>query len=280
MDLHRSQSACEALGHIGSKEALPILVKLLSHEDRWVRVLAGKALANMGAAVKPAIPDMLVALVNTSEPLTPIQWADPVQLSQGELAKTLFRNQHKDALRQAGTNLLYAAIQAVSRNADGMTRALLRRYFEQDLTLEDMRVLGPDVLLAARIRAPADTMFGNEIRMGALKVLTKYHYLEGIEAGVSLAKTQGGHGSENRTGEIMKEIVSYGSAARSAIPGLRELIAQFEKEVKTGRFPGGSLNKRRVDAVTEAIKTIESATTQPELLRIGEHPALNLKVRQ
>ena len=51
-------------------------------------------------------------------------------------------------------------------------------------------------------------MFGNEIRMGGFKALTKYHFKEGIEAGVVFAKTQGGHGSENRTGEIMKEIVT------------------------------------------------------------------------
>lgn len=47
-DLHRLQSACETLGYIKSPEALPVLVKLLSHEDRWARVLAGKALARMG----------------------------------------------------------------------------------------------------------------------------------------------------------------------------------------------------------------------------------------
>lgn len=148
-----------------------------------------------------------------------------------------------------------------------MARALLRGYFEKDLTLEDMQALAPDVLLAARIRAPADTMFGNEIRMGAFKALVKYNFVEGIEVGVNLAKTQGGHGSENRTGEIMKDIVSYGSAARSAIPGLRELIAQFNDEVKNRQFPGGELNNRRVGAVQDAIKTIESATTQPELRR-------------
>jgi hypothetical protein len=112
-------------------------------------------------------------------------------------------------------------------------------------------------------------MFSNEIRMGGFKALTKYHFKEGIEAGVMFAKTQGGHGSESRTGEIMKEIMSYGAAAREVVPELKELIVQFNAQCKRGEFPGGALNNRRVGAVEEAIKAIEAATTQPELRSIA-----------
>ena len=108
-------------------------------------------------------------------------------------------------------------------------------------------------------------MFGNEIRMGGFRALTKYHFKEGIEAGVIFAKTQGGHGSESRTGRIMKEIVSYGSAAREVVPALRELIAEFNAQCKRKEFPAGELNNRRVSAVEEAIKAIEAATSQPKL---------------
>ena len=126
----------------------------------------------------------------------------------------------------------------------------------------------PDILAAVLTPCPADTMFGNEIRMGGFKALTKYHFKEGIEAGVIFAKTQGGHGSESRTGEIMKEIVSYGSAAREAVPGLQELIVQLNEQCKKGEFPAGELNNRRVTAVEEAIKAIEAANDQPELRSI------------
>jgi hypothetical protein len=100
----------------------------------------------------------------------------------------------------------------------------VRNTFEHQLTLEDVQALAPDILAAVKTRCPADTMFGNEIRTGGFRALTKYHFQEGIEAGVIFAKTQGGHGSESRTGEIMKEIITYGTAAREALPGLRELI--------------------------------------------------------
>ena len=132
-----------------------------------------------------------------------------------------------------------------------------------------MQALAPDIYAAVKTPSPADTMFGNEIRMGGFKALTKYHFKEGIEAGVMFAKTQGGHGSQKRTGEIMKELVSYGKAARVAIPGLKDLIVYFNAECEAGRFPKGELNQMRIDAVQETIQAIEAATTQPELRSIG-----------
>jgi hypothetical protein len=161
--------------------------------------------------------------------------------------------------------LLYPAIVAVSLNPDGMARAHLRGTFEQQLTVEDVQALGPVILAAVKTPCPADTMFGNEIRMGGFRALTKYHFKEGIAAGVIFAQTQGGHGSEGRTGEIMKEIATYGKAAQPVVPQLKALVVSLNNEVKEGRFPGGELNDRRVNAVQDAIKSIESATTQPEL---------------
>jgi len=113
-------------------------------------------------------------------------------------------------------------------------------------------------------------MFRDAIRMGAFKALTKYHFKEAIEAGVIYAKTQGGHGSQLRTGRIMKELTTYGSAARSAIPGLKELIVQFNEAVKRREFPGGKLNATRVGAVEDAIKAIEAAKDHPKLRSISK----------
>ena len=222
-DVHVAEGACEALGYIKSEQALPALVRLLTHEDRWLRFKAAEALKNMGSAAKPAVPDILKAVVKTAEPLQPIDWADSIQLTHGQLAAALFRR--TDGIPQGGRSrtALSGDPGIISRNADGMARATLRDFFENKLTLADVQALAPDLLAAVKTRCPADTMFGSEIRMGALKALTKYHYQEGIEAGIVFAKTQGGHGSESRTGEIMKEIVSYGSAARESLPALKEV---------------------------------------------------------
>ena len=93
---------------------------------------------------------------------------------------------------------------------------------------------------------------------------------EGIEAGVIFAQTQGGHGSESRTGEIMKELATYGTAARSVVPQLRALITDFNDQCRNHQFPGGELNERRVKAVEETIKAIEAAKDQPELRSAGK----------
>ena len=264
-DMHVRQGACETLGHIKDPAALPVLVRLLRHDDRWLRVKAANALKNMGEVARPVLPGMMQAVVATAEPLQPIVWDDPIQLTHGELAATLFGGLMKNSIEGVDRKLLYPSIQAVAKNADGMARATLRKTFEKFLTLEDVQALGPDILAAVTTPSPADKMFANEIRMGAYKALARYHFKEGIAAAVMFAKTQGGHGSQKRTGEIMKELIGYGTAAREALPGLRELIVQFNTECAEGRFPKGAINQVRIDSVEEAIKAIETATTQPEL---------------
>jgi len=148
-----------------------------------------------------------------------------------------------------------------------MARAQLTHAFTNQLTLEDIQALAPEILAAIEIPSPADTMFANEIRMAGFKALAKYRFKEAIETGVKFAKTQGGHGSESRTGVIMKEIVKYGTAGRGVLPELRALIAQLDAECQAGGFPD-DCNKMRVASVEEAIKAIEAATEQPELRSI------------
>ena len=271
-DVHVAQGACETLGNLKSAEALPVIVSLLSADDRWLRYKAAQAIKKMGGTAEPAVPDILKAVVKTAEPVQPINWADAIQFTHGQLAAALFSGGLTNSLKTADPKLLYPAIRIVSRNADGMARATLRGYFENRLTEADVLALAPDLLVAVKTLCPADTMFGAEIRMGAFRALTKYHYKEAIDAGIVFAKTQGGHGSESRTGEIMKEIVAYGSAARPAVAGLKEVIVTLNDQCKRGEYPAGELNDRRVGAVEDAIKAIEAATTQPELRTARSSP--------
>ncbi len=266
-DPHRIQGACETLGLLNTPEALPVLVKRLSHPDRWVRYKAAAAIKQMGGTAKPAVEGLLKALVSTADPSSSIPWEDPVQIAHGELAAAVFSGPLKDELNKADPKLRYAAIRAVSTNPDGMARATLENFFQNQLSQEDVIALAPVILAAIEEPSPADTMFNNVIRMAGLRALTKYHFKEGMAAAVDLAKTQGGHGSETRTGEIMKILTSYGAAAKSQIPAMREIIVTFDQDTAARLFPP-SLNKDRVGAVEEAIRAIETATTQPELRSI------------
>ncbi len=264
-EAHITQCACETLGYLNTAEALPALVEQLSHNDRWVRYKAAQAIKKMGRAAAPAVPDILAAVAKTAEPLKPVNWADPIEFAHGQLMAALFADGLAETLQKSDPKLLYPAIRILSRNPAGMARANLQGYFEKRLSAEDVRLLAPDLLRAIQIMCPADTMFADEIRMGAFKALVKYQFKEAIEAGVWLAKTQSGWHSEVRTGEIMKLIVTYGTAARRAIPGLREVILALNAQVTRGEFPGREFNEPRIKSVTDAIQAIESATTQPEL---------------
>ena len=155
-------------------------------------------------------------------------------------------------LKGSDPKLLYPAIRAIANNADGMARATLRGYFENNLTVEDVQALAPDILAAVKTPSPADKMFSNEIRMGGFKALTKYHFKEGIEAGVDFAKTQGGHGSESRTGEIMKEIVELrhgrprGAAATQGVDrAVQRGIQERAVSPRTATSSGSTRSKRR-----------------------------------
>ena len=53
------------------------------------------------------------------------------------------------------------------------------------------------------------------------------------------------------------------------LPKVKELIAALNEQCPRDEFPKGELNNRRVSAAEEAIKSIEAATTQPELRRIA-----------
>jgi HEAT repeat protein len=264
-DPHRIQGACETLGLLHAPEALPVVVKHLAHTDRWVRYKAAEAIRKMGGTAKPAIEDILKALVATAEPSWPIRWDDPVQVAHGELAKAVFGGPLREELGKVNPALRNQAIRAVSTNPDGAARATLEHCFQNQLSEEDVVALAPVILAAVESPSPADTMFNNVIRMAGLKALTKYHFEEGIAAAVGLAKTQGGHGSQSRTGEIMKMITGYGSAAKPQIPALKELIASFNADVERREFPGGDLNNMRVGAVEDAIKSIEAAQDHPPL---------------
>ena len=272
-DVHIAQGAVGTLGYLKCAQALPTLCRLLSHDDRWLRYKAANAIRKIGGAAKSNTNEVVQALITTAEPLQPIAWADPIQFTHGELAAALFGGPLQNSLQDLDTKLRYQAIRIIAQNADGMARMHLRGYFEHQLSEQDVQALAPDIYAAVKTSSPADTMFANEIRMGGMQALTKYHFTEGIDSCVYMAKFQGGHGSESRTGQIMKQLVSYGTAARRVIPQLEELIVQFNDECRQG-FPE-NCNIQRVTAVQEAIKTLQNATTQPDLHSTSTPPPHN-----
>jgi hypothetical protein len=268
-DGFKRQGAAEALGYINDPAAAKMLARLLTHEDRWLRVKAANSLKKMQGNARPVLTEMLQALVDTAEPLYPMVLQDPIQLTQSELAQTIFGGLLSSSIEGINPKLLYPAIRAVACNPNSMARATLGGTFRNLLSSKDIEKLAPELVESAKVSAPADTMFSADIRMGALIALTKNHYKEGIEAGMAFLKNQGGHGSEIRTGEILKLIASYGKAASSVIPELKTLSKAYDDQTNRNQFPVEQ-NKMRTTAISDAIRSIESATTQPQLKTVSK----------
>ena len=252
--------ACEALHQLRAQQALPLFVRLLYHEDRGLRFLAARAIKDLGGAAQTALPGILKAVIDTAEPLLPVNWADPIQFAHGQLAAALFAGGLTDALKGVDPKLLYGAFGVLTRNADGMARGQFKNYIEK-LSVEEVRILGPDILTAMKTIAPADTMFGQEIRMGGAAALAKYHYQEGVHAIGVLLRDINGHSSEVRIPALLDHLTSYGKAAREAIPDIKALIVI----VQTGDQPDHPINKTKIAQCEAAIKAIEAAKVQPEL---------------
>ncbi len=259
-DARMRLGACEALRQLKAAQALPVLVRLLGHEDRGLRFLAARAIKDLGVAARPALDDILEAFINTAEPLVPVNFADPIQFAHGQLIPALFSGGLTDALKEANPKMVLEAVRVASKNADCRARAYLEGFLNR-LTADEVQTLLPDIVELAVSHGPADTMFSRGIRVTAFKVLVKYHFQEGIRAAPLVAK--GKYGCHNAV-EIMAGLETYGSAAQEIIPDLKQLIVDYQELRKGWAFPDTT-----IPAVENAIKVIENAKDHPPLLSAG-----------
>jgi len=267
-DANARQGACETLGNMKATEALPLLVCLLRHDDRWLRVLAADAIRKIGGEARPHLTDMLSVVIDHAEPLSPVNWEDPVQLAQSKLTETVFGHALLGgSAKGVDKKLYYEAIRITSRSPSGKARSSLVHIFRNKLTEQDVAALAPAITDTVKTMAPADTMYGSELRMAGVSILTKYRYKEGIPVLLELTRTIPPHGSENRIPELMTMLRSYGKAASGSIPELRALIAALNLQVAKNEFPA-QLNKLRVKAVEETIKYLQETTDTPQLKTI------------
>jgi hypothetical protein len=82
---------------------------------------------------------------------------------------------------------------------------------------------------------------------------------------VNYTRDQNPWDSQERTPELMKILLSYGTNAKSVIPELTKIAHYFEKEEKD--FPKNLMIKK-AKCVRETIQAIEASTDTPELIQI------------
>jgi hypothetical protein len=191
---------------------------------------------------------------------------DPRGMQQRYLSFALFGDggMLSRSLEGVAREALYKAVRAGLKNQDGRARGSIGSVY-RNLSLEKIKPLLPAIYQAIIEPAPSGEMFADSIRVEGLRLLAKYRIAEGISACVKYTREQNPWASEERTPELMKILLSYGTHAKSVIPELTKIAHYFEKDEKD--FPK-ELGIRKAECVRETIRAIEASTDTPQLIRI------------
>ena len=257
--------ACQGLIFLRGRgaPAVDALQKTLSHEDLWLRIKAAEALAAIGAPATKVVPQLLELLARVDAK------NDPRGMQQRYLSFALFDNEGLlgRSLEAVDRPALYKAVRAGLKNQDGRARGSIGSVYRH-LSLEEIKPLLPAIHEAIVQPAPSGEMFADGIRLEGLRLLSQHHIEEGITALVIYTRDQNPWASQERTPELMKILLTYGTHAKAAIPELTRIANYFEKDEKD--FPP-DLMRMKGESVRETIAAIESSTDSPELVRLKEN---------
>ena len=260
--LESRYGACQAIIALRGRGAPAIepLRKLLAEQDLWLRIKTAEALASIGKPAMQAAPQLLelLAQVDTAN--------DPRGMQQRYFSFSLFDDggMLRRSLDGVDREALYKAVQAGLKNQDGRARGAIGSVY-RNLSTEEIKPLLPAIYQAVVEPAPSGEMFADSIRVEGLRLLAKHRIEEGISACVQYTRDQNPWSSENRTPELMKILLTYGTHAKSVIPELTRLADYFEKDEKN--FPK-NLMRVKAKSVRETIAAIEASTESQELIRL------------
>ena len=260
--LETRYGACQALAALRGRAAPAVaaLQKCLAHQDIWLRIKAAEALSRIGKPALPAVPQLLELLAK-SDPVK-----DPRNMQQRYLSYALFNNGGllSRSLDGVDRQQLYKAVRAGLQNQDGRARGSLGSVYRH-LTSEELQPLLPAIYQAVVEPAPSGEMFADEIRVEGLKLLAKHRIEEGIAACVTYTREQNPWDSQERTPELMKVLLSYGTHAKQVVPELTKIADYFAKDEPN--FPR-DLMRVKAQSVRDTIRAIEAAQETPELRRL------------
>ena len=269
-DINRRLGACQALEWLGPRGSTAVdpLIAQLSENDEGLRIRAANALAGIGKPARRAVPTLVrIAIEGQPEAAR--------QTTRRSIGIALFlsgfsdigpkRGLLADSIEDVDRPMLVPLIRQLLEADDGFVRSQVASVYPK-LTAEELRTLWPDILRAVEQSAPSGEMFANGVRIAGLRLLADHHIREGMRTCLEYARTQEPWASEERMGEIMDVLVSYGTAAREMLPELRQLAEDCRNELD---FPAGP-RKRKTEAVEKAIREIEAARDQPRLRSLEE----------
>ncbi len=260
-DANTRIGACQAMGFLKERgaPAVPVLARLLSHKDSWLRVCAGEALKEIGEPAKAVVPDMLKACAAVDP-------EDSRAFLTRNLAFSLFYP--GGALGKAGLlgksiegvdkNLLYPAVRQVVRNDDGRARGCMRSTY-QFLTPEDIKVLAPDIVRSIAEKAPSGEMFAKGVRVAGVQMLAKHRIEEGIPLCFAAMDWRNWGAPVDLCFDVLKQ---YGA---HALPTLKEIEKAWTVDEATEKSVGDQLKKLRT-----LIKDAENDQNPPKLIKLRD----------
>ncbi len=262
--------ACKALGALGPRAdaAAPQLRALLKDPDPWLQSLACEALPLLSDDVRKASVSDLLSVVVRPNP------ADPRRMAQRIAATALFspypgsrtpKSILADSLAGVDRALLYPAVQSLLQNEDSVVRSSVQKVFD-DLNESDLVVLLPAIIRAVEKLAPSNEMFGDGIRLAGLDLLSRLHIREGMALCVSVMEPSR-WGAGNRIKSCLDYLPRYGTHAKSLLPELKEIRAQF---IARG---GKKVNTDQLGQFDRCISAIETTTTTPTVIGVAEFTA-------
>ncbi len=255
---------------IKAKPAMDDLVKLLTHHDEWIRFRAGCALCAIGKDSKSkAVPVMLKMAMKTFD-------HDPRQMNQRYLSFVLWGTGNNGSpvglLRRDMTRLdqrsLIPAIKKLIRNEDGQTRGYVANAIKL-MTYDELKPLWSDLVWAVKNPSPSGIMFNATIQEVCLNKLVKYRFKESIPLLAHYVRHMKQHGSQERIYKIMDELLSFGIAAKSALPELYEALEYYKTNLGPNKplpFPTWAYNKF-MKGLSEGIQAIENTTSHDKNLK-------------
>lgn len=164
-----------------AEPAVDKLVKLLAHDDIWIRFRAGAAPCAIGKpAREKAVPVLLKMALKTSED-------DPREMHQRSVSFVLWGGGVNGAphgliardMTGVDHDLLVPALRKLLKNTDGHTRSFVGRAIKL-MTPEELAPLWPDIVWAVNNPSPSGIMFNAVIREAGFEILVQNRFKEAI----------------------------------------------------------------------------------------------------
>jgi hypothetical protein len=202
------------------------LRELLWDEDPWLRILAAKALAAIGAPAAQLVPDFL-AIISEDEA------SGSGEVVQRYLAFCLFcrggalgmTGLLARSLQGMDLGKLRPAVERILKNPDARARATVESLYHQ-LNYEEIRPFLPAVARSIVEPAPTGIMFADAIRLEGLDLLARHRIEEGMAMCLEILDLES-WGKRTRILRCLKALRQYGGAAKPLLPQLREVQVQL-----------------------------------------------------